>query len=201
MEKVDLRRARGRATRELILDAARDVLREHGFAAATMRTVADVAGVQLSLVHYHFGGKKQLLVALLEHENAELLERQRALFAGAEPLGAKWLRACQYLREDLASGYVRVLWELWAAGLAEPELAEQWRTAVFGWIDLLEDVAARWAEEQGIELAVPPRVVATLVAQLFLGAEAQILGGMVEREVPNFAALEAVAPFIAALGR
>lgn len=200
-EKVDLRRARGRATRDVILDAARTVLREQGFAAATTRTVADAAGVQLSLVHYHFGGKKQLLVALLEHENAQLLERQRELYASDEPLAAKWLRACRYLREDLASGYVRVLWELWAAGLAEPGLAECWRAAVFGWIDLLEDVAARWAAAQAVELPVTPRVVATLVAQMFLGAEAQILGGMTEREVPNFAALEAVAPFISALER
>src|SRR3954447_4411814 len=154
VEKVDLRRARGRATRELILDAAREVIREHGFAAATMRTVADAAGVRLSLVHYHFGGKRQLLVALLEHENEQLLGRQRALYAGDAPLAEKWLRACEYLREDLASGYVRVLWELWAAGIAEPELAERWRTAVLGWIDLLEEVTAAWATERNVELPV-----------------------------------------------
>jgi AcrR family transcriptional regulator len=190
-EHVDRRVAKGRATKELILEAAREVLREHGYAAATTRTVADAAGVPLSLVHYHFGGKQQLLTALLEHENEQLLARQRELYAGEEPLAEKWLRACEYLREDLASGYVRVLWELWNAGLADPALAERWRSALLGWLDLLEEVA------RGLDVPVPPRVVAAVVAQLFLGAEAMILGGMREAEVPNFAALEAIAPLIA----
>jgi AcrR family transcriptional regulator len=195
-ERVDGRRVRGEATREQILDAAREVIREDGYSAATMRTVAEAAGVQLSLVHYHFGGKRQLLTALLEHENERLLGRQRALYAGDEPLAEKWLQACRYLGEDLRSGYVRVLWELWATGLAEPELAARWRGALLSWIDLLEEVAGAWAGERALELPVPPRVLATLVANAFLGAEAQLLAGMDERDVPNVEALEACAALI-----
>lgn len=196
-ERVDRRRARGQATSEQILDAARDVIREHGYAATTMRAVADAAGVQLSLVHYHFGGKRQLLVALLEHENGRLLERQRELYAGGQPLEEQWVRACAYLRDDLRSGYVRVLWELWAAGLAEPELADRWRAALLGWIDLLEQVAAAWAAECEIDLPLSPRALATLVGNAFLGAEAQLLAGMPEAAVPNLEALEACAELIA----
>jgi AcrR family transcriptional regulator len=197
-EKVDQRRLRGRATRDQILDAAREVLRDSGYGGATMRAVADAAGVRLSLLHYHFGGKRQLFAALLEYENEQLLARQRTLFAGEEPLADKWLRACQYLGDDLRSGYVRVLWELWSAGLADPGLAERWRTAVLGWIDLLDRVAAEWASERGVDLPVSSRVVAALVAQLFLGAEVQILGGLTERQVPNFEALELCARLIEA---
>lgn len=200
-DKLDQRRVRGRATRNQILDAARDAIRDHGYAAATMRSVADAAGVQLSLVHYHFGGKRQLLTALLDHENERLLERQRALYAGAAPLAEKWLQACRYLGEDLSSGYVRVLWELWATGLAEPELAERWRAALLSWIDLLEQVAAEWAEERGLELPFSPRMLATLVGNAFLGAEAQILAGTSESEVPNLEALEACAQLIERLER
>jgi AcrR family transcriptional regulator len=184
---------------EQILDAARDVIRDNGYSAATIRAVADAAGVQLSLVHYHFGGKRQLLAALLEHENERLLERQRQLYAGDEPLAEKWLQACRYLGEDLSSGYVRVLWELWATGLAEPELAARWRAALLSWISLLEEVAATWADEQRIELPFPPRALAALVCNAFLGAETQILAGMSEREVPNLEALEACAQLIARL--
>lgn len=201
VERVDLRRERGRATRELILAAARDVIRVHGYAGLTTRTVAEAAGVQLSLVHYHFGGKRRLLTALLEHENERLLERQRDLYAGDAPLAEQWLRACEYLREDLRSGYVRVLWELWAAGLAEPELAALWRSALLGWFDLLDGVAARWSAEHEIALPLPPRALATLVGNAFLGAEAQLLAGMPESDVPNLEALEACAALIEAVER
>ena len=162
VEKVDQRIVRGEATRQLIFDAASEVLRAQGGAATTTRAVAERAGVRLSLVHYHFGGKGGLLAALLERENARLLERQRALFSGPEPLAQKWRTACAYLRDDLRSGYARILWELWAAGLADEELARRWRGSMAGWRDLLEGVAEGWAAERGLELPIPARALATL---------------------------------------
>ena len=78
---TDGRAVRGEATRRRIVDAARDVLLERGHAATSTRAVADEAGVRLSLVHYHFGGKQQLLGAVLERQNADLLKRQRAHYA------------------------------------------------------------------------------------------------------------------------
>src|SRR5215216_2553217 len=48
--------------------------------------------------------------------------------------------ACPYLQEDLRSGYVRILWELWAAGLTDEDLAQRWRDAVAAWRVLLERV-------------------------------------------------------------
>ena len=118
--------------------------------------MADEAGVRLSLVHYHFGGKQGLLLEVLERENEALLERQRALYAAPGPLAEKWRTACDFLDEDVRSGYVRVLWELWAAGLADEELAAGWRAAMGGWRDLLESVFAAWAEELGVELPLSP---------------------------------------------
>ena len=188
-ERVDQRVLRGEATREQILDAAAELLRVQGSAATTTRAVAERAGVRLSLVHYHFGGKGGLLAALLERENARLLERQRALFSGPEPLAQKWRTACAYLRDDLRSGYARILWELWAAGLADEELARRWRGSMAGWRDLLEGVAEGWAAERGLELPIPARALATLVANAFQGAEVEILAGVSEAEAPHLQAL------------
>src|SRR5919201_2240440 len=192
----DRRVARGDATRKEILDAARAVLGDDGFAATTTRALAERAGVQLSLVHYHFGGKRGVLAALLEEENGRLLERQRALYAGPEPLAQKWRTACAYLREDLRSGYARILWELWAVGLADEDLAQRWRDAMAGWRTLLEDVAERWATERELELPLSPRALATLVANAFQGAEVEILAGVAEDEAPHLEALEACADLI-----
>lgn len=174
---VDGRRARGEGTRALILDAAREALAAEGYAGTTTRAIAERAGVRLSLVHYHFGGKQELLVAVLERENQRLLERQRKLYAGPEPLAEKWRAACAYLREDIGSGYVRTLWELWAAGLADERLAACWREAITGWHELLAGVAAEWSAGLAVQPPLSPRVLATLVANAFLGAEAELLAG------------------------
>lgn len=194
--RPDLRRARGDDTRLHILQAAREALAEHGAAGTTTRGIADRAGVQLSLVHYHFGGKQQLLAAVLDDENERLLERQRALFAGPEPLAEKWRKACAYLLEDLGSGYVRILWELWAEGLADEELAARWRAALAGWRDLLTQVADEWTTKHGVELPISPRALATLVGDAFLGAETEILAGVGEGDAPHYEALESVAALI-----
>src|SRR4029078_9539445 len=102
------------------------MLVEHGAGGTSTRSVAEEAGVRLSLVHYHFGGKQGLLVAVLEHENEQLIARQEQLYAQEEPRADKWRTPCAYLQEDLRSGYVRILWELWVAGLADETLARRW---------------------------------------------------------------------------
>jgi AcrR family transcriptional regulator len=196
VSRIDQRVARGEATREQILDAAAELLRDEGSVGTTTRAVAERAGVRLSLVHYHFGAKGQLLAELLARENARLLARQQALYAGPEPLAEKWRTACTYLREDMRSGYARVLWELWATGLADEELAQRWRDAMGGWRTLLEDVATQWADEHGLELPLPPRALATLVANVFQGAEVEILAGVSEKEAPHLEALEACGDLI-----
>ena len=110
-------------TRASILAAARERLLAVGYANLSTRTVAEAAGVPLSQIHYHFGSKQQLILAVLEAENERLLERQRAMYAGPEPLWRQWERACDYLDEDIESGYVRILQEMIAAGWSDAEVA------------------------------------------------------------------------------
>ena len=192
----DRRSVRGDATKELILEAARESLREQGYSGTSIRAVAERAGVQLSLVHYHFGSKQSVLVAVLERENEKLLERQQALFTGPGPLSVKWRAACRFLEDDLESGYVRILWELWAAGLADEELAARWRDATAGWRRLMAEVFEEWSREVGLELPISATAVATLVANLFQGLEVEILAGVSEDEAPHLEVLEAVAQLI-----
>ena len=193
---TDGRALRGEATRLRIVDAARDVLLERGHAAASTRAVADEAGVRLSLVHYHFGGKQGLLLEVLERENALLLARQRKLYAAPGPLAQKWRIACDFFDEDIHSGYVRVLWELWAAGLADEDLAAGWRSAMGGWRLLLESVFASWAQELDVELPLSPRALATLVCNLFEGIEIELLAGVPEEDAPHREVLDAIGVLI-----
>jgi len=194
--RVDKRAARGHETRLRILDAARTMLLARGAGGTSTRVVAEEAGVPLSLVHYHFGGKQGLLVAVLERENEELLERQRGLYAEPGPLADKWRTACDFLDEDIGSGFVRVLWELWAAGLADVELKEGWRRAVGGWRDLLTSVFEDWGRPLSDDLPLSPRATATLVADLFHGIEVELLAGVAAEDAPHREVLDAFGDMI-----
>jgi AcrR family transcriptional regulator len=188
-DRLDGRAVRGEATRLRMLDAARDMLVERGYGGTSTRAVAERAGTQLSLVHYHFGGKQQLLSAVLERQNTELLERQRALYDAPGPLSEKWRVACDFLDEDVRSGFVRALWELWAAGLSEPELAARWREAMGGWRELLIEVFAEWAAGLDRAPPLPPRVLGSLAANIFQGIEIELLAGVTDDESPHREAL------------
>jgi AcrR family transcriptional regulator len=193
---TDGRVMRGQATRDRIVDAAREILVENGHGGTSTRAGAERAGVRLSLVHYHFGGKQGLLVEVLQRENDQLLERQRELYASPGPLAEKWRIACDLLDEDVRSGYVRVLWELWAAGLADAELAAGWRSAMAGWRELITSVFTEWGDELDVELPVRPRALATLVANLFQGIEIELLAGVSEAEAPHREVLDAFGAMI-----
>jgi TetR/AcrR family transcriptional regulator len=52
--------ADGEATRRAILRAAETLFVEHGFAATSTATIAKLAGVTKSLIHHHFGSKREL---------------------------------------------------------------------------------------------------------------------------------------------
>jgi AcrR family transcriptional regulator len=195
--RTDGRAVRGAETRRRILDAAREVLVERGYAGTSTRGVADRAGVPLSLVHYHFGDKRSLLVDVLEAENERLLERQTELYDAPGPLAEKWRAACDFLDADLRSGYVRVLWELWAAGLADEALAARWRSATAGWRDLLTSVFERWTENLDRPLPLRPRALASLVANIFQGIEVELLAGVTEEEAPHREVLAVLGDLIA----
>jgi AcrR family transcriptional regulator len=190
---TDGRALKGQATRERIVQAAREVLIAHGHGGTSTRAVAEAAGVNLSQVHYHFGGRQGLLIEVLDRENEALLARQNALYAAPGPLSEKWRIACDLLDKDVGSGYVRVLWELWGAGLTDPDIAAGWRDAVSHWRDLLESVFAAWVDDVGLELPISPRVMATLVANVFYGIQVDLLGGI---EAPHREVLDALGALI-----
>jgi AcrR family transcriptional regulator len=179
-------------TRSAILAAARERLLADGYANLSTRAVAEAAEVPLSQIHYHFGSKLQLILAVLAAENERLLDRQRAMFGTPEPLWVRWELACDFLETDVASGYVRILQEMIAAGWSDVEVAASVRDMVGGWYRLLAEVARR-EEEQGADLfGFTPDEVAALMATPFLGAEEMILLGVTEQTLPVKSALRKI---------
>jgi AcrR family transcriptional regulator len=179
-----------------IIDAARACLLADGYAAISTRKVADQAGVPLSQIHYHFGSKDDLILGLLRQENEGLLARQAEMYGEDLPLWRQWEIACDYFDEDLASGYVRVLLEMTAAGWSSEALGKEMREIYGAWTELLTSVARR-AEERGASLGgFTAEEIAALVSTSFVGAETWILLNLESERIPLRAALRKVGDLI-----
>jgi AcrR family transcriptional regulator len=175
-----------------IVAAARECLLADGYVNLSTRRVAEAAEVPLSQIHYHFGSKRQLILAVLDAENARLLERQREMFDAPEPLWFRWQLACDFLDTDVASGYVRILQEMIAAGWSDAEVAASVREMIGGWFSILTEVATR-EQARGADFGpFTPDEVSALMGTPFLGAEELILLGVSESALPIRSALRKV---------
>ncbi len=186
-------------TRAGILAAARERLLLDGYAGLSTRKVAQQAGVPLSQVHYHFGSKGGMVLALLESENRKRLARQAGMFGQNLPLWRRYEQACDFLEEDLESGYVRVLQEMIAASWSTPALAAAARDVLFGWYEVLTEVATEASETLGGLGPFEPAEIATLIGNAFIGSEALLLLGFDRHQLPIRASLRRVAELIRGL--
>jgi AcrR family transcriptional regulator len=172
-------------TSTVLLEAAKKILRQKGYSGLSTRDVAAAAGMPLSQIHYHFGSKQGLVLALFEYLNAQLIDRQNALFHDPTlKLSEQWDRACDYLDDDIASGYVRVLQELIAASWADTEVAKVIRTGLLIWFDLLSELARKADRELGGLRPFSAKEAAALIGCAFVGAESLYLLGAEKRGVP-----------------
>jgi AcrR family transcriptional regulator len=87
------RRARRRPaphaeTQDRILDAAERLFAERGIDAVSIRSVLAAAGLNVSLAHYHFGGRDGLIEALLRHRFGPITEERLRRLAAVEARGS-----------------------------------------------------------------------------------------------------------------
>ena len=186
-------------TRSRIIEAARRRLLVDGYVGLSTRKVADEAEVPLSQLHYHFGSKGGLVLALFEEENNRRLDRQTRMYAEDVPLWRRYEQACDYLEDDLDSGYVRVLQEMIAAGWSNQEVGDAVRELLGGWYRLLAEVAREAEERYGPLGPFTPEEVAALVTNTFIGSEAVLLLGFDRQVMPVRSALRRLGLVIRAL--
>ena len=61
-----------RTVRDKILAAAVQLFAEYGYHAATMRDIAQIAGIQAASIYYHYPSKQALLVEIMESHMRQL---------------------------------------------------------------------------------------------------------------------------------
>ncbi len=189
------------ATKAKILEAAFRRLAREGYAALSVREIAKDAGVNHALINYHFRTKEQLVIAVLDAANRELLARQQRMYGAPGGFAQKWAQARAFYESDLASGFVRLQAELWAASLSNPGLRDTFLPRMLAWREVVlgavrEAVAA--LEAQGTRLPTPltAEVIATWISEFWLGMEmVDLIGGPAERR-EHRAALDAMQTFL-----
>jgi AcrR family transcriptional regulator len=193
--------ARGALTgaRTALLEAAQRLLRTVGVVGLATRRVAAEAGQPLSQIHYHFGSKQGLMLALLDYIDEQTLHRQRAMYGSGKSLSARWHEACDFLDDDLASGYVRLLQECAALGWSEETIAVKVRALMNRWYSMLTEVAREAESRFGPLGPFSPAEIAALVGSSFLGAESLLLLRIDETRIPIRSALRKISLMIEAL--
>lgn len=77
-------------TREQILAAAAGLFRRHGYAATTLRQIADAAGIKAASIYYHFGSKDEILGEVLDKGIVAVMDQVRSrIEALPEPASAR----------------------------------------------------------------------------------------------------------------
>lgn len=180
-------------TRITILEAAKSALLSEGYAGLSTRKIAVLAGVPMSQIQYHFGSKEGMVLALFEYMNSLLIDRQSKMFNDTNStLSEKWNLACDYLDDDLASGYVRVLQELTAAGWGNSKIGKIVQEGLSSWSLILKKICEETDKKYSFLGIFKAEEVATLVSCAFLGAESLLLLGMEDQGLPIRKALRKI---------
>jgi len=89
------RRRDAAATRDALLAAGAELFAERGYDGVRVAAIAETAGVNKAMISYHFGGKRQLYLAIVKATFGEIV-------AGVERLAGSSRPAPEVLRELVA---------------------------------------------------------------------------------------------------
>lgn len=160
-----LRERQKEQRRQVIAEAALELFKRNGFAATTLDQIAVQAGVSAPTVVNYFGGKQEILLALLKQPDEQAMREARAnLDDASDPLEA----LCEF--EGLMTDYQlqampASLWRELAPFLLTGELAEAmspWNAAV---IEETKALLLHFQQVSKVRESIDLDVVATLFNQ------------------------------------
>jgi AcrR family transcriptional regulator len=163
-------RSPGDVTRAGLLEAASSLIVERGWGSVTTRAVAERAGVNQALVHYHFGNMDNLLreavVARMEPEIGALIDELLDDRAFPESIG----RTMQLLdRFDLGTDVGVLMAEALLRATRDKAMSDAMSGVVAGWQALLEPRLVT-AQQRGVVRAdVDARSLALIIGAAFDG--------------------------------
>jgi len=162
---------RSSATRERLIDAAFETLRDEGFARASARAIGSSGSFNPALIFYYFDSVNDLLVEALARSSRVQLEKYERALDGVGTLTDLVGAVQDRLRDDVASGHVKVLAELVGSSATDAELRAAVLNHVRPWLAFTQRTLDRVVAASGLAGLVPGEHVAFAVVSLFLGME------------------------------
>ena len=157
-------------SRQRIIDATLATLQDKGFAGTSTRAIAAAGGFKSGLIFYYFPTLNDLLIAAVESVSTERLDRYGEEVAAATSLGELLALLERIYADDRASGFVRVVSEMVAGSVANPELGPRMVELVEPWIVAAQTAAERVLEPSGLGGVVSARQLAFAAVTFYLGA-------------------------------
>lgn len=103
MTQASRRYAKGEASRERIIEAARMLFGSKGFHATTTADLAAEASVSMGQLYSHFAAKSDIVVAIVENEAQGRLARMHAIFEAVERGDSTMFQAIQGVADTVLS--------------------------------------------------------------------------------------------------
>jgi AcrR family transcriptional regulator len=113
-------------TRQQLLEAAGQVFAEQGYRAATVREICLRAAANVASIHYHFGDKERLYIAVLRYAQERAVEANPQLWGDAgtaSPEGQLKIFVRSFLAQLLDPGPLAWDGKLIAREMIEPTVA------------------------------------------------------------------------------
>jgi len=163
--------ARETDTRNRIVEAALETLREEGFAGTTARAIAARGGFNQALIFYHFGSVAALLLEAFRATSEEQVAKYGAAAAEVRSLPDLVEIARNLHEEDLQTGAVTVVTQLMAAAASDPDAGRVMLDRFEGWIGLVESALRGGLKDHPVAAMIPLREAAYAICAMFLGIE------------------------------
>jgi AcrR family transcriptional regulator len=122
--RIDRRERMALQTRRDILQTARRLFAERGYAATSVNDIAEEASVAVQTIYTRLGSKRGIVMALLEVIDEEAGVRESAAAIATASTPADVLHTQNRLTRDLQERCGDIVGALIAAAAAEPEVAQ-----------------------------------------------------------------------------
>ncbi len=158
-------------TKLQIAEAALATLRTQGFAGASARAIAREGCFNQALIFYHYGSVRNLLLAVLDLISERRMAEYGPAFERARSAPELARLAATIYADDLERGYITVLGEMVAGGVADTQLGTEVAARIEPWIELVERKLEQLLSGSPVLLLAAPRDLAFGLVALYFGVD------------------------------